>query len=667
MVGSGPIDENEPLDRVPISMESEPLADYDDSAPFTGEYLDFAELSRDELQGKLLELLTLVETSRELLRAKDADDMARRVLLSAIGVLGASSACVLRRDAVTGGVHVFQQFGLEVDNGPLFTISHNLAQAFLTAGPPRPFRVDEEPRPGPHAALLQDANDVLRELDVAVVYPLTGREGLMGLLGLGRRLLAEGYAARDLDLFASLAELYGMALERAARPMPAAARAAADFTLTTSPSQVHRDLVELRQKHPPLRTILGESAAMLSLFADLVEFADSRATILIQGESGTGKELIAKAIHALSRRQTSPFEVVDCSSIPKELIESELFGHVRGAFTGAVRDRRGAFPLAHEGTRFLDEIGDMTLASQTRLLRVLQEGKFRPVGGEKTHSVDVRVVAATNVDLRAAVTQGSFRKDLFYRIQVFPLRLPPLRERAGDVAVLTRKFLRRFYADEGRPEPVIEDEVLRRLEGHSFPGNVRELQNMVEALAIRSRGDGVVQVRHLKEVFRSQRIAGDPTDIPTQPTAGTGPPSPARATENLSIGAGVRRAWRASGFNLLETSRQLRARRLDGDRVPVVDRVQLSHYLDGEILQTFRSTQNVRDTIEQMAGGERHAHRAAKRVRRVLDELWRAAQANAVDAFPRLPEEYREDLDALLSQGTQWLQSRLQSEASRSN
>jgi transcriptional regulator with GAF, ATPase, and Fis domain len=410
--------------------------------------------------------------------------------------------------------------------------------------------------------------------------------------------------------------------------------------------------------------ILGESEAMLSLFSDLVEFADSRATILIQGESGTGKEMVARAIHELSRRREAPMEIVDCSSIPRELIESELFGHVRGAFTGAVRDRRGAFDLAHRGTIFLDEIGEMPVPAQTRLLRVLQEGKFRPVGGEKTTSVDVRVVAATNVDLREAVHEGRFRKDLFFRIQVFPVWLPPLRDRIGDVEVLTRAFLKRFYADDGLVEPEIDPGVLERLSTWTFPGNVRELQNISEALAIRSRSERRVTADHLTEVFRSMNIDPARGPAPVSAPRSAHPPATTRLEvgANPSTGDFVCQVWREASFNLLEASRRLRAQRTEGQRVPLVDRAQMSHYVDGEILRAYVETGSAAAAIDRLAGQLAHRHRVQSRVRRVLAQAATALEGGEA-AFPRLPEEYRDTLDQLERDGAEPIRESLHAEA----
>ena len=566
------------------------------------------------------------------------------------------------------------QLGLDPEPRLRLRLSRSLVDAFREESSPRPVRADEVLAGGATSLFLQQFAGEMSALDADVVCPLVGRGGLLGFLILGRRLLAEGYTGRDLDLFASLAELYVLALDRGPRDD-------ADAAVESSrPPRVRTrrrdegdnvDLRRLRENHPPLTKILGESDAMFALFRDLVEFADSRATILIQGESGTGKELIAKAIHELSRRRQGPLEIVDCSSIPKELIESELFGHMRGAFTGAVRDRRGAFDLAHHGTIFLDEIGDMTLGSQTRLLRVLQEGKFRPVGGEKQHAVDVRVIAATNVDLRQAVQEGRFRKDLFFRIQVFPVHLPPLRARDGDVEVLTRAFLKRYFADDGLAPPEVDAEVFVELGRYAFPGNVRELQNMTEALAIRSRTTGRVGIDTLHDVFRSMNIRLDGrtpiSSFESDEVAGEAirparevlPVRSVRAesTESLDTGAKVIQAWRQSSFNLLEASRRLRARKLDGDDVAVVDRAQLSHYVDGEILQAFLEEGGLAGAVERLAGTNPARDRAARRARRVIEQLALAAERGEPHrAFPRLPKEYRDAVRRLGDLGGAWIQ-----------
>ena len=219
--------------------------------------------------------------------------------------------------------------------------------------------------------------------------------------------------------------------------------------------------------------------------------APSNGWVLITGENGTGKELVARQIHARSRRADAPFVEVNCAAIPEELIESELFGHEKGAFTGAVAQKVGKFELAHGGTIFLDEVGDMSLMTQAKVLRILQEQRFSRVGGTETLDVDVRVIAATNKDLEVEIEQGRFREDLYYRLNVIPFRVPPLRERAVDVPMLAREFMAEFCAEAGVKAKKITARAMRALQAHSWPGNVRELRNLMERLVIMTPGPSI--------------------------------------------------------------------------------------------------------------------------------------------------------------------------------
>lgn len=230
--------------------------------------------------------------------------------------------------------------------------------------------------------------------------------------------------------------------------------------------------------------LIGNSARMHIVRAIIVRLATSNSTVLITGESGTGKELAARAIHELSPRQNGCFVPVNCGAIPEELLESELFGHVRGAFTGAVNARQGRFQFAHGGTLFLDEIAEMSAKLQVKLLRVLQERQFEPVGSDSPVQVDVRVVAATNRDLRVAVRERKFREDLFYRLNVLPLELPPLREREADIALLIGHFLALHARRRGKPTIQVDDAAMEIMEKYSWPGNVREVENLVERLVV---------------------------------------------------------------------------------------------------------------------------------------------------------------------------------------
>jgi len=233
--------------------------------------------------------------------------------------------------------------------------------------------------------------------------------------------------------------------------------------------------------------IVGQSPALATILKQIDMVAPTDASILIGGESGTGKELIAHEIHSRSQRNHRPMIRVNCASIPRELYESEFFGHVKGAFTGAVKDRAGRFELAHEGTLFLDEAGEIPLDLQSKLLRVLQEGTFERVGDEKTQKVDVRIVAATNKDLKKEVEQGRFREDLFYRLNVFPIEVPPLRKRKDDIPLLASHFLTLAAKKFHSPQPRLTKANVLQLQNYEWPGNVRELQNILERAVITSR------------------------------------------------------------------------------------------------------------------------------------------------------------------------------------
>ncbi len=295
------------------------------------------------------------------------------------------------------------------------------------------------------------------------------------------------------------------------------------FAGSTSPDDivlVGRTAIE-RRRLQRLTGIVGETDAMREVLERVVQIAPVATTVLVTGESGTGKELVARGLHALSPRRHKPFIPVNVAALSETLLESELFGHEKGAFTGAIDARRGLFELAHGGTIFLDEIGEMPLATQTKLLRVLEQREFHRVGGEKVIKVDVRIVAATNQDLRQLVAIGEFRRDLYYRLNVLHIALPPLRDRRDDIPLLVHQFIREASERHDRAFAGISPEAMGILKDYSWPGNVRELRNLVESMVVLSPG----------------RVIG-PADIPDEVRAGRGRtllPAPIRrpSTESL--------------------------------------------------------------------------------------------------------------------------------------
>ncbi|RKY67111.1 MAG: hypothetical protein DRQ08_01075, partial [Candidatus Latescibacterota bacterium] len=268
------------------------------------------------------------------------------------------------------------------------------------------------------------------------------------------------------------------------------------------------------EKVQGLRTLVGQSPAMRKVLEMIEMVAPTKATVLIQGESGTGKELVADAIHRLSPRKNGPFVKVNCAAIPESLVESELFGHEKGAFTHAVKRSRGRFEMADGGTLLLDEIGEITPAVQAKLLRVLQDGTFQRVGGEGTLKVDVRVIATTNRDLWKAVQEGKFREDLYYRLQVVPIYIPPLRERKEDIPLLVQHFLKMYGEREGKEGLTVSEKAMDILMGYDWPGNIRELENAVERAVILAKGKVLKPENFfVGSMFREREPHGEATTL----------------------------------------------------------------------------------------------------------------------------------------------------------
>jgi two-component system nitrogen regulation response regulator NtrX len=298
-----------------------------------------------------------------------------------------------------------------------------------------------------------------------------------------------------------------------------------------------------------VQQIVGDSAAIRRVVEDLLRVAGTRATVLITGESGTGKELVASAIHDRSERAAAPFVKVNCSAIPDSLVESELFGHERGAFTGATSAKRGLFEAAHRGTIFLDEIADLSAAAQAKILRVLQTGELQRVGSEATLRVDVRVLSGTHKDLRQLIADGRFREDLYYRLNVVPIRVPSLRERTEDIPLLVRFFVAQLCAKNNVREKAIDDDALWELQHYRWPGNVRELQNAIERMVIMS-GERITLLDLPEEI-----VAVD------EPADAAGTPSSLKAFRDEAERNYILKVLQRNGGNISQAAIELGIRR----------------------------------------------------------------------------------------------------------
>jgi transcriptional regulator with GAF, ATPase, and Fis domain len=339
-----------------------------------------------------------------------------------------------------------------------------------------------------------------------LALPLWRGDDIIGLIQADNRASAGMFSETDLEVGLLLAAQASLAIDNATLVQ----------RLRVAEERARGENVYLRRKEQKIKfdNIIGDSPAMKAVFAQLDRVVDTRATVCIEGETGTGKELIANAVHHQSQRRDKMFVAQNCAALPENLLESELFGHKRGAFTSADSDKKGLFEIADGGTLFLDEMGEMPLTLQAKLLRVLQDGAIRPVGATSEKQVDVRILCATNRDLSAEVEKGRFRQDLYYRLMVFPIKLPPLRERREDIPVLAAHFLKR-YADEYRVElPGFSQDALDALASYNWPGNIRELENEVQRLVIQAESGHWIEVTDLST--RLRKIEGTITRIAPQ-------------------------------------------------------------------------------------------------------------------------------------------------------
>jgi transcriptional regulator with GAF, ATPase, and Fis domain len=423
-------------------------------------------------------LMAIYDMIRAVNSETDPDQMLETILDMALRVVHAERGMILLRRGVDGEYTVRSARDLEQQT--ILEAAEFSRNVVLQAAEGRPV-----------LAVDTGQDERLRDLKSVSMFgirsvlcvPLRARGEIIGAVYLDSRTEGALFSADDLRFLEAFADHAALALENA-----------------QSHQELERENVRLQvaaESREHFGDLWGRSTPMQRVYDLIAKVADTDLPVLIQGESGTGKELVANAIHARGSRRRKPFLTENCAAIPESLLESELFGHVEGAFTGAERDRKGLFEQADGGTLFLDEVGDMSPGMQARLLRVLQEGELRPVGGEQLLKVDVRVLAATHHDLQTEVGAGRFREDLFYRLQVLMIQLPPLRERVGDVPLLAEHFLRQISDARGRIAPTIQAPVMDLLERHPWPGNVRQMENILQRLVLLA-DDGPITLSLLK-------------------------------------------------------------------------------------------------------------------------------------------------------------------------
>ncbi len=472
----------------------------------------------DERVTRLLDMIKRLASERNL------DRLLERITDAAVDLSGAERGFVLLvGDDGKLMPRTVREGGHSADVQAHVMFSNSIAESVLIDGQPI---VTVDARDDARISEFMSVHKLM--LKSVACMPIRGRAGTLGVLYLEHRMRRGRFADTDLDLLFALADQAAIAIENARLIKENEERREALQRLNAELAQANARLEvglseathELAATKKELRTILadtwsdlglvGRSVPMQQVFHLIERVSQSDVPVVIHGESGTGKELVARAIHQRSERAKQPFVAINCAAIPENLLESELFGHVKGAFTGADRDRAGVFVQASGGILFLDEIGDMPLRMQVELLRVLQDGKLRPVGGGEDIQVDVRVVCASHRDLRQRIEEGEFREDLYYRLCVVEVSLPPLRERSGDVPILCEHFLRKIAAKDGMPKKRLSQDAIRQLERYPFPGNVRELEHVLMRACVMTAGELIDDVQLSAGTRRS-------TNPPPQP------------------------------------------------------------------------------------------------------------------------------------------------------
>lgn len=432
---------------------------------------------------EIKELSLLFEISQILTRSLDLSEVLEPVLISMAERLEMLRGTITLLNRETGEIYIEEAFGLseiQKERGR-YRIGEGITGKVIQTGEPAVVRdISEEPQ------FLNRTGARINKKDISFIcVPIKIGNEAIGALSADRLFSDEVSLKEDVRLLSIIASMIAQAVRLRQSALEERQRLI---------NENLRLREELKERFKP-SNIIGESKAMEEVYDIINRVADTDTTVLLRGESGVGKELVAHAIHYNSHRSTAPFIRINCAALPENLIESELFGHEKGAFTGAISTRKGRFELANKGTLFLDEIGDLPIQTQVKLLRVLQEREFERLGGEKSIKVDVRIIAATSRDIEELINQGRFREDLYYRLNVVPIFIPPLRERREDIPLLLEHFLNKFNKKH-RKRVSIFKEVLKAFMDYDWPGNVRELENTVERLVVMAR-DNLVRVNDL--------------------------------------------------------------------------------------------------------------------------------------------------------------------------
>ena len=451
-------------------------------------------------------LLSLVDASRAINDDLDVPDMFDRIAKQAADVLRGEGASVLLLDERTSELYFVTATGPAGKSlaGARMSADEGIAGQVIRTR--RPVRVDDvDQNRNFFSGMDAKAQFQTRSLMAA---PLIHRDAVLGVVEVINPIERPCFSDHDLSLLQVFANLAAAATRNA-----------------QNLDRAHRENKGLRTAMPHAQ-IVGQSAPMNEVLRLCKKVAGAPTTVLVTGETGTGKELTARAIHGFSPRKDKPFIAVNCAALPESLLESELFGHEKGAFTGAAERKLGRFELADGGTLFLDEVGEISPSSQTKLLRVLQEQEFTRIGGTKTITCDVRVIAATNRNLKAEVESGGFREDLFYRLNIFPIHMPPLRDRLEDVPHLTEHFIQTVAPKLGVEPPKVSDRALAAMSRYHWPGNIRELRNIIERCTLLAEQD--ISAADLPSEIAS---AGDAAGLALESTGGDGAPASKLATQ----------------------------------------------------------------------------------------------------------------------------------------